>query len=109
MKLEVNSNFFDVTGKYVSQTPQIGKSRWYWRVHLFGDQYIVGFPKFGMIGIGFAVEEDLNTNLPYTCEAATIYQHISRNKKYLEIKETDCIEAIKMLQVVASRYMEEAR
>jgi hypothetical protein len=65
---------------------------------LYRDQAIVCFPKFGLIGCGFALEEDWNTNLPLGCSAEEIYAHIAHNKKYKHITEDECIAAIKLLQ-----------
>lgn len=79
-------------------TPPINEDYWLYRVQLWKDQAIVGFPKFVTIGIGFAQEIDWNTNLPYTQEAEKIYQHIKHNKKYDEIPDWECIEAIKLIQ-----------
>ena len=61
-------------------------------------QSIVGFPKFGTVGIGFAQEEDWNTNLPYTCGTEEIYEHIDHNKGDDSITREDCIAAIRMIQ-----------
>lgn len=76
---------------------------WTFRVKLFQDQAILGFPKHNTIGIGFAQEseEGWNTNLPYTCETMEIYEHIKHNKKYDEITDEQCIEAIKAIQECA--------
>lgn len=60
-------------------TPPINEDYWAYRVRLNDRQSVVGFPKFGTIGIGFAVEEDWNTNLPYTCETIEIVSHIWHN------------------------------
>lgn len=61
-------------------TPTIGEDYWLYRVRLTEDQAVVGFPKFFTIGIGFAVEEDWNTNLPYKTEATEIAKHIHDNR-----------------------------
>jgi hypothetical protein len=59
---------------------------------------IVCFYKFGTIGIGFQIEKrDRNTNLPYTCNAKEIYDHIKINRG-CNVSEKKCIEAIKLLQ-----------
>jgi hypothetical protein len=79
-------------------TPPVGQDYWLFRVKLFKEQAIVGFPKFGTIGIGFAVEdENWNTNLPYSYSPEHIYSHIQENKKYDEITKDDCIEAIALV------------
>lgn len=88
-------------GLMVSITPDINADYFIARVPLFQDQSIVIFPKFGTIGCGFAQEEDWNTNLPIRSDAKVIYDHIAKNKKYPEITEEQCIEAIRMLQAWA--------
>ena len=75
-------------------------------VKLYKDQSIVGFPKFGLIGIGFAQEENWNTNLPSNSGASTIFNHIRENKKYKQIKNADCVEAIKMIQNIVKGILE---
>lgn len=71
---------------------------WTYRVRLSEGQAIVGFRKFMTIGIGFALEDDWNTNLPYNCETEEIFQHIKRNKGDDSISDDDCREAIRMIQ-----------
>jgi len=83
-------------------TPAINEDYWTYRVRLSEKQSIVGFPKFLTIGIGFAQEEDWNTNLPYTCGAEEIYEHISHNKGDDSITREDCIEAVRMIQAAAT-------
>lgn len=86
-----------------------GVQGWVARVVLHKDQAIVCFPKFGTIGCGFAQEEDWNTNLPIRCGAEEIYQHIKHNKKYEEITDEMCLEAIRALQVAfAPKVVKEA-
>lgn len=65
---------------------------------LYKDQAIVIFPKFGTIGCGFAQEEDWNTNLPLSCDAEEIYNHIRHNKKYKQITDAQCLAAIRELR-----------
>lgn len=80
-------------------TPDINEYYWLLRVKLHKKgQAIVGFPKFTLIGIGFSQESDWNTNLPSSCEAEHIYNHIRHNKGYKSIKKADCLTAIKMIQ-----------
>lgn len=79
-------------------TPPIDEDYWAYRVRLSETQAIVGFPKFNTIGIGFAVEEDWNTNLPYTSQAMDIFGHISHNKGDDLITDDACIKAIRMIQ-----------
>ena len=79
-------------------TPPIDEDYWAYRVKLTDRQAIVGFPKFGTIGIGFAVEDDWNTNLPYSVETEQIFRHIARNKGDDSISDEDVKTAIKMVQ-----------
>lgn len=88
-----------VIGGQILLTPGLGEDYWAYRVVLSERQAIVGFPKFSTIGIGFAVEsEDWNTNLPHSCDAEEIYDHIAENKDDDSITREDCITAIKMIQ-----------
>lgn len=82
-------------------TPEITEGYWRYRVRLSETQSIVGFPKFFTVGIGFAVEEDWNTNLPYTCDTERIYSHIRGNKGDKRISKAACLEAIRMIQDAA--------
>jgi hypothetical protein len=82
-------------------TPPIDEDYWSFRVKLSDAQAIVGFPKFGTIGVGFAQEEDWNTNFPYTCTAEEIYGHIEHNKADDSISREDCIAAIRIVQEAA--------
>ena len=79
-------------------TPPINEDYWAYRVRVGDGQAIVGFPKFMTVGIGFAKEEDWNTNLPYTSEADEIFKHIEHNKGDDAISDEDCIAAIRMVQ-----------
>lgn len=79
-------------------TPPIDEDYWAYRVRLSGTQAVVGFPKFGTIGIGFAVEDDWNTNLPYTIEAEAILKHIRHNKGDGSIRDEDVHLAIQLIQ-----------
>jgi len=67
-------------GTTVLLTPPISEDYWTYRVRVADGQAIIGFPKFFTIGIGFAVEEDWNTNLPYTSDAFDIARHIWHNR-----------------------------
>ncbi len=79
-------------------TPPVGEDYWQYRVRVADGQAIVGFPKFSTVGIGFAAEEDWNTNLPFTCSAEEIYEHIEHNRGDESITREDCIAAIRMIQ-----------
>jgi hypothetical protein len=82
-------------------TPPIDEDYWSYRVMLSDTQAIVGFPKFGTIGIGFAVEDDWNLNFPYSVETDRIFDHISRNKGDDGISDDDVREAIRLVQQAA--------
>jgi len=88
-------------GGLVAFTPPIDEDYWSYRVRLSDTQAIVGFPKFGTVGIGFAVEEDWNTNLPYTSPAENIFDHIAHNKGDDAISDGDVLAAIRMVQQAA--------
>lgn len=80
-------------------TPKLDENYWSYRVLLSEKQAVVGFPKFFTTGIGFAVEdEDWNTNLPFTCDAVEIFNHIKDNKGDDAIADEDCIAAIRLIQ-----------
>lgn len=95
-------NLTPILGPLV-MTPPIGREYWTYRVRLTEQQAIVGFPKFSTVGIGFAVEEDWNTNLPFTCDAEEIYEHIEHNRGDDLITREDCVAAIRMVQEAARR------
>jgi hypothetical protein len=94
-------------GGVAMMTPPINEDYWLFRVRLSETQAIVGFPKFFTVGIGFAVEEDWNTNFPYTCTAEEIYEHIAHNKGDDSISREHCIEAIKLVQDAAGQHLAE--
>ena len=83
-------------------TPALGEDYWAYRVVVGEHQAVVGFPKFGTIGVGFAVEEDWNTNLPFTCSTDKIWKHIAHNKGDDAIPDEWCIEAIRLVQDAAA-------
>lgn len=113
LKLEVNANLLPSkdTIKFgnttILFTPAIGKDYWLFRVKVHEKQAILGFPKFGVIGVGFAIEEDWNTNLPSRVPAERIYSHIKHNKGWDEIPDERCIEAIRMIQKIANQIPKE--
>jgi len=82
-------------------TPPIAEDYWRFRVRLSDKQAIVGFPKFTTIGIGFAVEEDWNTNLPYSSPTDEIYEHIKHNKGDRTISKARVLAAIRLVQEAA--------
>lgn len=85
----------------VMMTPALGEGYWSYRVVLTPEQAVLGFPKFHTIGIGFAVENDWNTNLPYSCETEKIFKHIAHNKGDDAISDDDVREAIRLIQRAA--------
>lgn len=85
-------------------TPSIGEDYFVFRVKLSETQAILGFEKFGTVGIGFAQEEDWNSNLPYRCEAQAIFDHIKHNKGDDTIDDERVLEAIRMVQAAAHRF-----
>lgn len=89
-------------------TPAVNEDYWAYRVRLSDSQAVLGFPKFFTIGIGFAQEQDWNTNLPYTCAAEEIYEHIAHNKGDDAIAREDCLAAIRMVQEAATADREAA-
>lgn len=102
MTLEVRqqadeSPTFNIAGSEVVMTPAIGEDYWIFRVQLSKTQAMLGFPKFSTIGIGFAAEEDWNTNLPYRCPPLDIWDHIKHNKGDESISDEDCIRAIALI------------
>lgn len=58
-----------------------GSHGWRFRVQLTPGQAIIGFGKFGTIGVGFEEEDrDWNSNLPYTSGLRRIADHIGDNR-----------------------------
>lgn len=116
LKLETNSKFADEdkytafmntsggTVKVMFFGPNKSEDYWHFRVQVHDDQWIEAFPKFSQIGIGFAKEDDENTNLPSRCTAAQIFEHIKHNKRYASIPDEVCLKAINMLKRAAKDY-----
>jgi hypothetical protein len=91
-------------------TPSINSEYYIMRVVLYKNQALVAFPKFGLIGVGFAIEEsNWNTNLPYQVPAERLYRHIRQNKKYRAITKAMCLEGLKLLQEACKKYEEEQK
>jgi len=83
-------------------TPCPDEDYWAYRVRLTDRQAVLGFPKFGTIGVGFAVEDaDWNTNLPYTCDAEMICNHIWENVGDESIERDIVLAAICAIQEAA--------
>jgi hypothetical protein len=92
-----------VIGGLMMMTPSLGEDYWAYRVRLTDRQAVVGFPKFGTIGIGFAVEEaDWNTNFPYTVATEKTFQHIKHNKGDDAISDDDVRNAISLIRDAAA-------
>lgn len=109
--LEINESMVDKTAKLnggaigaILITPPIDESYWKFRVAVSDKQAIVGFPKFGSIGIGFQHEDDWNTNLPSICETEEIYNHIECNKADDSISRELCIKAIEMIKEAVEKF-----
>ena len=109
--LEVNQKFVDgdknifkFGNSTVMVTPPLDEDYWQFRVMVDKDQAIVGFPKFSSIGIGFAKEDDWNTNLPSDTPTNELWNHIKRNKYFASIPDDVCIRAIKMVQKAAGEF-----
>jgi len=106
LKLEINHKYIDGDdwkGTFLGIPAMISpldldEDYWQFRVRVHDDQWINGFPKFNQIGIGFAKEDDWNTNLPSRCDANEIFNHIKVNKRYASIPDELCIAAIKLIQ-----------
>lgn len=106
MKLELETKNQPNTSQVVPgimMTPLLDENYWSYRVKLSDEQAVLGFPKFHTIGIGFAVEEDWNTNLPYTSETEDIFRHIAHNKGDDSISDDDVREAIRMVREAARK------
>jgi hypothetical protein len=82
----------------VSLAPPVEPDYWSYRVRLTPAQSVLGFPKFGTIGIGFAQEVDWNTNLPFTCETDAIVKHIAHNRGDESITRADIAKAVSLIQ-----------
>jgi len=96
--IEGDENNFKLGNIKFMVTPPLDKDYWQFRVRVHDDQEIAGFPKFSQIGIGFAKEDEWNTNLPSSCSAKKIFEHIKVNKRYASIPDELCIAAIKLIQ-----------
>jgi hypothetical protein len=102
MEIEINERFVkdadqaDLERQGIGVTPPIFGDYWKYRIKVSKNQAIIAFPKFFTIGIGFQYEKDWNCNLPYTCDAVQIYEHIRHNR--LDARKPKCINAILMIQ-----------
>lgn len=84
-------------------TPPLNEDFWVYRVAVSKKQAIVAFPKFGVIGCGFQVEKDWNTNLPIGQGAEELYDHISHNRRAGgdNPPKQRCLDAIRLIQAAA--------
>jgi hypothetical protein len=90
-------------------TPPIQKDYWEYRVQLGEGQAILGFPKFNTIGVGFALEKDWNTNLPFRCSTEEIWQHIKHNRGKTIAKPLEIKRAIDLICEAAAQDRSEIR
>lgn len=86
----------------ISLTPPVNEDFWGYRVQLGHGQAVLGFPKHGTVGVGFALEDDWNTNLPYRCETDYVVSHILHNKRYECISDEDVRAAVLLVQEAAA-------
>jgi hypothetical protein len=102
--IEVNAEHADMTAHIgnLSICPPVSGDYWMWRVPVAPDQAVVAFKKFSTIGCGFQREDDWNTNLPLSCDARKIFDHIKHNKQ-CDATDEECIAAIEALQDLASK------
>lgn len=100
-----HNSTFKAGNSTIMMTPPIDEDYWTFRVKLYDDQAVVAFPKFGTMGIGFAIEENWNTNLPFQSKTEDICEHIWENKKYDKITKYQVKRAIKILQKASEYYM----
>lgn len=112
LQLQVNQNAIADTTRGLAAsgvllTPAIGESFWLYRVPVSDGQAVVGFPKFGVIGVGFQHEEDWNTNLPSGTDAVEIYEHIRHNKGDAKIPRERCVQAIRLIQTAVHKVHEQ--
>lgn len=115
-RLEVNKNCIDKTIHYTAEnnhimvSPPTGEDYWMFRVKLYKDQAVLGFPKYGLIGVGMAQEEEGNVNKPLEkdsspeANANMIYSHIKCNKKYKSITMQMIKDAIILIGNGAAKY-----
>lgn len=85
----------------VSVPPVVDEDYWSYRVQLGHGQAVLGFPKHSTIGVGFALEDDWNTNLPYRCETDDVVSHILHNKRFECISDEAVRAAVLMVQEAA--------
>lgn len=90
-------------GTVMEVGPTGSEQYWEYRVKVSEDQAIVGFPKYSTIGIGFAVEKDWNSNLPFrVISAEKIAKHIDRNRPK-GMRRALVVRAIQMVREAAAK------
>jgi len=110
--LEINADCENLTPEIkgpsgsVMFTPPVGEDYWLFRVRLSDSQALIAFPKFSTVGIGFAVEEDWNTNLPASSSAEDIFNHIKHNKGDDSIADETCVQAIEILREHSLKFLQ---
>lgn len=87
-------------------SPMVDEDYWALRVKVSDTQAVLGFEKFGTIGIGFAQEEDWNTNLPWIASSREIFEHIKHNKGDDAIPDERVIVAIHMVREGAAKLLD---
>lgn len=92
------------SGAKVFAFPHGGAGNWAFRVMVSRTQAIIGFSKFFTIGIGFMNETDWNTNLPCSCDAMEILDHIRVNKGE-HISDQRCLEAIELVREAGAKWL----
>lgn len=110
LKLEINKKFIEdsdvkkLSEKGLLITPPLNEDYWIYRVKLDNGQAVLGFPKFGIVGCGFAIEEDWNCNLPTSiCTPEEIYEHIKHNQKPSIASKEYVLEAIRLIKEQADK------
>ena len=112
LELEFRNEFKKATDGFkmgkiqIMMTPPIDEKYWVFRIKLHKDQAVVAFPKFGLMGIGFAQESNWNTNLPSCDSTKSIVDHIWENRKYPQVTYAILTKAVKMLQKASKYYKE---
>lgn len=91
----------------VMLTPPIKSDYWAYRVRVADGQAVVGFGKFGTIGIGFAEEEVWNTNLPYTADAEMIRRHIWHNRAPLPDSVESAALVVRAIELIQAAVAED--
>lgn len=121
LKLEYNDGCEDKTtvvnvqmgpndGGLMIGSPIVTEDYWLFRVRLVKDQALLAFPKIGLLGVGFAIEEaEWNRNLPLVVDAdedrfEVIWDHIKINKKYPSITKAMVFEALGLIEAAYKRF-----